>query len=251
MLHIIADLIPLFDSPDGERVVLGGDMNITTATSPSTPELQRYDAILKAVESLGLKNLAETVAERPPPPENCLCGAPSCHHLRTYGDNPGSQLDWLFATPELARRCRRLRVEYETFGSLSDHAPIIADLQIPLGTPTRQWDPDCFVQELGTRLGPAASQVAEEIIAWAQRKHLQMRFQHPYAALDRLPISTGADPELWVQLDLRHPEQLGYTISMTAEGIITHQFQHMRAPPFDDIEARKRMYDANCCIAGG
>ena len=95
MLRIIADLIPLFDSPDGERVILGGDMNVTTATSPSTPELKRYEAILKAVESLGVQNLAETASEGPPPLKHCLCGSPSCHHVRTYGDNPGSQLDWL------------------------------------------------------------------------------------------------------------------------------------------------------------
>jgi hypothetical protein len=31
MLRIVADLIPLFDSPEGERVVLGGDLNVTTA----------------------------------------------------------------------------------------------------------------------------------------------------------------------------------------------------------------------------
>ena len=54
MLRIVADLIPLFDSPDGARIVLGGDMNVTTCTLPSTPELRRYEAILRAVESLGL-----------------------------------------------------------------------------------------------------------------------------------------------------------------------------------------------------
>ena len=250
MLRIVADLIPLFDSPDGERVVLGGDMNVTTATLPSTPELRRYEAVLKAVKSLGLQNLAETAAERPPPLEGCLCGASSCHHLRTYGDNPGSQLDWLFATPELARRCSRLRVDYEKVGSLSDHAPIIADFQIPLGFPTRKWDRKAFVQELGIRLGSDASQVAEEIIAWAERKHTQMRYQHPFAALDRLPISEGPDPEMWVQLDLRQPEGLGYTISMTADGAIKLQFQYMSAPPFDTVEARKKIYDAVSALPG-
>jgi hypothetical protein len=250
MFRIVADLIPLFDSPDGERVILGGDMNVTTATSPSTPELKRYEAILKAVESLGLQNLAETASERPPPLDNCLCGSASCHHVRTYGDNPGSQLDWLFATPELARRCRRLRADYEQVGLLSDHAPMIADFEVPLGVPTRQWDPASFVEELGIRLGSEASQVAEEIIAWAERKHAQMRSEHPYVALDRLPISTGPDPELWVQLDLRHPESLGYTISMTADGVIKLQFQYMSAPPFDMIEARKEMYDAIAALPG-
>jgi hypothetical protein len=251
MLRVIADLIPLFDSPEGERVVLGGDMNITTATSPSTPELQRYEAILKAVESLGLRNLAETAAERPPQLENCLCGASSCHHLRTYGDNPGSQLDWLFATPALARQCSHLRIGSGHVRSLSDHAPVIAEFEIPLGIPTRHWDPESFVQEVGIRHGAAARRVAEEIIAWAQRKHVQIRAQHPYASLDRLPTSNGPDPELWVQLDLRYPERLGYTVSLTADdALVTLQFQYMKAPPFDTVEARKRMYDAIAALPG-
>jgi len=251
MLRIVADLIPLFDSPEGERVVLGGDMNITTATSPSTPELQRYEAILKAVESLGLQNLAETAAERPPQFKNCPCGASSCRHLRTFGDNPGSQLDWLFATPALARRCRRLRVESGQASSLSDHAPVIAEFEIPLGIPSRHWDPETFVQEVGIRHGASASQVAEDIIAWAQRKHLKVREQDAYASLDRLPTSTGPDPELWVQLDLQYPERVGYTVSLTADdAMVTLQFQHMKAPPFDTMEARKRMYDAVAALPG-
>ena len=165
MLRIVADLIPLFDSPEGERVVLGGDMNVTTAAAPSA-ELRRYEAILKAVESLGLLNLAETAVARPPQFENCLCGVASCHHLRTYGDNPGTQLDWLFATPELARRCQHLRIEYDRTASLSDHAPVIAEFEIPLGIPAQLWDPESFVREVGIRQGEASSHVAEEIIAW-------------------------------------------------------------------------------------
>src|SRR5690606_21957481 len=42
MLRIIADLIPLFDSPYGARVVLGGDMNVSTSSPPSSRELPRY-----------------------------------------------------------------------------------------------------------------------------------------------------------------------------------------------------------------
>ena len=205
MLRIVADLIPLFDSPEGERVVLGGDLNVTTAASPST-ELRRYEAILNAVESLGLRNLVETAAERPPQLENCACGASSCHHLRTYG---GGQLDWLFATPELAQRCRRLRVEYGQCASLSDHAPIIADFEIPLGIPTRHWDPDSFVQEVGIRHGAAAIRVAEEIIAWAQRMHVQIKEQHAYASLDRLPRQWVPSLSSGFSLTFNIPNALG------------------------------------------
>jgi hypothetical protein len=66
---------------------------------------------------------------------------------------------------------------------------MIADFEIPLGIPARLWEPESFVREVGIRQGEAASNVAEEIIAWAQRKHWQMRNDHPYASLDRLPTS--------------------------------------------------------------
>jgi hypothetical protein len=135
-------------------------------------------------------------------------------------------------------------------GSLSDHAPIVADFELPLGIPDRQWDLESFVQEVGIRNGSGAGDVAEEIIAWAQRKHLQMREDHPYTSFDRLPISAGRDPELWLQLDLRDARPFGWTISLTVDGKITLQFQHMRAAPFHTIEARKRMYDAIVAIPG-
>lgn len=59
MLRIIADLIPLFDSADGRRVILGGDFNLSTASS-NVVELPRYKAIIEAVKSLGLVDLLET-----------------------------------------------------------------------------------------------------------------------------------------------------------------------------------------------
>lgn len=243
MLRIVADLIPLFDSPAGERVILGGDFNVTTATTPDTPELQRYDAVLRAVESLGLENLAETAAEKPPQLENCLCGAEACHHLHTYGDHPGSQLDWLYATPGLARRCRTLRVERSVVGRLSDHAPVVADFDMPLGDPTRQWDPESFVAEVAVRHGTEAARVAEELVAWAQRKHQWFQRQgRSYAGLDRLPTSTGPDPELWLQLDMKNPEALGWTISLKADGRVVIQFQYMQAPPVDSEDVRRGIW---------
>jgi hypothetical protein len=246
MFRIVADLIPLFDSPYGDRVVLGGDFNITTATSQGAPEFKRYDAILRAVESLGLRNVVETAAVRPPQLEACACGASACHHLWTFGGPPGSQLDWLFATPELAHRCRLLEVERAGSSELSDHAPVIADFDLPPSTPDREWDPASFVAEVGARHGDPAGRIAEEIVAWAERKHHSLqRHGYPIAALDRLPTSTGADPELWVQVDLRRPEGLAYTISITAKGRVVVQFQHMRAPPFETPDKRRPLWSAS------
>jgi hypothetical protein len=179
MFRIVADLIPLFDSPYGDRVVLGGDFNITTATSQGAPEFKRYDAILRAVESLGLRNVVETAAVRPPQLEACACGASACHHLWTFGGPPGSQLDWLFATPELAHRCRLLEVERAGSSELSDHAPVIADFDLPPSTPDREWDPASFVAEVGARHGDPAGRIVEEIVAWAERKHHSLQRHGP------------------------------------------------------------------------
>lgn len=245
MHRIAADLIPLFDSPWGNRVILGGDFNVTTATAPNTPELPRYEAILEAVESLGLKNVAETAEEGPPAFVDCLCGDSCCSHIRTYGEEPGTQLDWLFASPALARRCRTLRVERDRSEGLSDHAPLVAEFDVPAHSPDREWDPASFLEEVGIRAGPEAAEVAEEIIAWAERTHEQLRRQgQSFARLDRLPTSRGKDPELWIQLDLTRPEALSYTVSMKADGRLVVQFQHMKRSPFDSDEGKRRLWTA-------
>ncbi|CAN5701365.1 hypothetical protein BH23GEM9_BH23GEM9_20000 [soil metagenome] len=251
MLRIVADLIPLFDSPDGERVVLGGDFNVSSASRPDAPELRRYEAVLSAVESLGLMNLVETAAERPAQFEHCLCGAAACHHLRTYGNSPGTQLDWLFATPELARRCVRISADDSFITDLSDHTPIVAELDVPLGLPYRQWDPETFAAELGKRQGADVGRVAEEIVAWALRKHERLRRQgHANVSLDRLPTSTGPDPELWIQVDLRRPNTLAYTVSLRSDGRVVVQFQHMRLQPFDTEQGRAVLWDRLASIDG-
>ena len=65
LLRIIADLIPLFDSADGARVILGGDLNMSTAQKAG-PDLERASGILEALKGLGLRDLAEQpLTERP------------------------------------------------------------------------------------------------------------------------------------------------------------------------------------------
>lgn len=239
MFRVIADLIPLFDSRDGERVVLGGDFNVTTATKADAPELPRYRAILNAVESLGLVNLATCDVSRPDPIVDCPCNEKSCRHLRTFGN---TQLDWLYATPELARRCTSLRVEQGILGSLSDHAPIIAEFRLGPVQGTRVVDPGSFVEELAIRAGADCARAAEDLIDWAQRKHGELDAGGPrVASLDRLPTSSGDTPELWVQLDLKRPPGLQYTFSLTADGQVIVQFQRMTSP-FDSHDERERLW---------
>jgi len=243
ILRFIADLTPLFDSPAGERVILGGDFNLTTSVSPSLPALPRYEAIFGALESLGLQNVAETAQERSPPPEDCPCGVAECIHLKTFEKGLGPQLDWLFATPELARRCRQLRAEWDRTRGLSDHAPIVAEFDLPPRAAEREWDPDSFVQETAIRAGPAAGRVAAKIVTWARRKHDELQQAgRTHATLARLPTSVGEIPDLWVQIGLRDRSGPAYTVSMTADGKLVVQFQYMRFPPFDTEEGRKYLW---------
>jgi endonuclease/exonuclease/phosphatase family metal-dependent hydrolase len=243
MLRIVADLIPLFDSRYGDRVILGGDFNVSTSTNPDNPELPRYKAIHQAVESLGLVNLLTLDIQKPPRITNCVCDDPECCHVQTYGHNPGVQLDWLYATPELARMCTRVRLERDIVGHLSDHSPIIADFCVTPRDKVEVLDPDSFLESLGAKDCSDSVRVAEALIAWALRKHQTLAvcgFQT--ASLDRLPTGmSGNRAQLWVQLDIRNPESLQYTFSLSSDGRVVIQFQYMTAP-FDTTEAREKLW---------
>ena len=242
MLRIVADLIPLFDSPDGQRVILGGDFNVSTAANPRAVELPRYRAILNAVESLGLKNVAKTAKTRPPQIQGCRCGREKCFHLHTYGEAPGTQLDWLYATPELANRCRLIRVEREHTADWSDHSPVVAEFDIPLTFNDKMWEPESMTKEIGIRHGKKAQDVMAELIAWAFRKHEELDRKYRSASLNRLPTKRGNDPEIWVQLDMKRPDRIQYTFSINAKGNIVIQFQYMVAP-FDTLEAKEGLWE--------
>ena len=242
MHRIIADLIPLFDSPDGEHVVLGGDFNVTTACSPSNRHRPRYAAILRAVEALGLRNLAEVAQERPGPLAGCACGDAPCTHLGTYrgkSDQARSQLDYLFATPALAQMCTRVWVADEQSLGLSDHVPIVVEF----ATAQPALSSESFVNAVAARTGVEAGVSMGKVLDWARRKHIQLKTTgRGEFSLSRLPTSSGPLPELWVQLDKDGIEGFQYTCSFRADGRVVVQFQYMRSP-FDTSEARSSIRD--------
>lgn len=250
MFRVVADLIPLFDSSYGERVVIGGDFNVSTSMRPDVAEFPRYAAVLNAVESLGVVNLANLDIDRPASIQGCRCAEANCRHLHTYGGNPGTQLDWLYATPELARRCTRLRLDHGVFHKLSDHAPIIAEFRLPPPLGRRVVDPESFIAELGACNGTETARVAEDLVEWAERKHQEMeRNGRRFGAFDRLPTASGETSELWFQLDVKHEQGLQYTFSVRTDGQLAVQFQHM-STPFDSLEARERLWSKLIQIDG-
>lgn len=52
MLRVVADLVPLFDSPYGSRVILGGDLNVSRATKDPR-QLARAEAVVEAIQHNG------------------------------------------------------------------------------------------------------------------------------------------------------------------------------------------------------
>lgn len=248
MLRIVADLIPLFDSVDGEHVILGGDFNIGTSGPRDAREYGRYAAILHAVESLGLVNLAEVAPDHPPRPADCQCGDPDCHHLRTFRTG---QLDHLYATPDLARRCRRLWVPADEASALSDHAPILVDFDMSRSLERTEWDVSSFQELLAARHGAKSARILAELLSWAERKQRKLhRTGRTDVRLDRLPCQLDhGQPKLWVQLDHGHPARLQWLFAVRADGQIELQFQYM-AGPFATVDARRTLWDRLAAIQG-
>jgi endonuclease/exonuclease/phosphatase family metal-dependent hydrolase len=157
----VADLMPLFDSADGERVILGGDLNVSTQ-GPDEAARARYRAVFGAIESLGLVDLFRAVRDRPAPRSGCTCGlGDGCYHVGTHrnasrgADQIGSHLDYLFASPALAERCTRLRlVDDAGIWNLSDHCPVVAEFDLERDTgETAPWD-DRYVSDVADTVRP-------------------------------------------------------------------------------------------------
>jgi endonuclease/exonuclease/phosphatase family metal-dependent hydrolase len=139
VLHAIADLIPLFDSPLGRRVVLGGDLNVFDQ-APDKLTRTRWTAILGALESLGLVNLLKlTQPDRGPLP-GCPCRQVDCWHVETFRHRRNASgragywtADYMFATQDLAERLvRPLEVwnDRPEDWALSDHCPLVARFEL-------------------------------------------------------------------------------------------------------------------------
>lgn len=117
VLRALADLIPLFDTPQfNRRIVLGGDLNVYDQTKDHVMR-GRWRSILGMIESLGLVNLLKQTQPDRGPLSGCPCAEPACWHVETFrhrnrpADKPGYfTTDYLFATEELASRLSTLEV---------------------------------------------------------------------------------------------------------------------------------------------
>jgi endonuclease/exonuclease/phosphatase family metal-dependent hydrolase len=246
MHRIVADLLPLFDSPDGARVILGGDLNVTQS-SKDERYLARADALLAAVQALGLVEAKTLVAEPPAPASDCSCGkSEGCGHIGTWGR---SELDHLYVSPSLATQVTALTVDAGCVDAgLSDHVPLVLDLALTAELTPHAWDEEAFAVEIGRRHGPAARGVVEALVSWAEQKERELAAEAGVTAkvLTRFPTNgVTAEPELLFPVDLQvEPRGSQMTLSIHADGQVVVWLGGMRHPPFDDRPGREELRKA-------
>ena len=128
---------------------------------------------------------------------------------------------------------------------LSDHLPIVLDLELSAERTPHTWDEESFAEEIGRRHGPAARDVVDKLVTWADQKERELATATGVRTktLTRFPTNgSTTEPELWFQVDLElEPKGVQSTISIKASGEVVVQFGNMRHPPFDTDEARDEL----------
>ncbi len=243
MLRITADLVPLFDSPYGARVILGGDLNVSRAATDPT-SVARAEAVIAAIRSLGLVEAKTIVAEPPAPAPDCCCGAEgTCDHIPTWGR---AELDHLFVSPALVPMVTALSVDPAAVAEgLSDHVPLVLDLALTTERTPHTWDEESFAEEIGRRHGPAARDVVEKLVSWADQRERDLAATTGVTAkvLTRFPTNgTTTEPELMFPVDLNlEPRGSQPTISIHADGRVVVWLGGMHQPPFDTEPTREEL----------
>lgn len=132
----LSDLTPLFDSPLGKRVVLGGDLNLSTQLDE--PHRSRHRNLLDRFACFGLVDCLALNRPPRPPLENCPCGDSPCSHVRTQRHGRSRtpwQNDYIFVSKSLrsaVKGCFPLDRGDPDPWQLSDHCPLILDMDIEL-----------------------------------------------------------------------------------------------------------------------
>jgi hypothetical protein len=144
VLRAASDLLPIFDTPIGKRVVLAGDFNIHTHSN-NMAERRRAGPILAVLESFGLRDLVRYATKKgilkqgtQEHAETCPCSLPDCSHVRTHrhsrhAKGARANNDYLYATQDLADRLQALEVmngDIDPSWQHSDHAPMIAKFKL-------------------------------------------------------------------------------------------------------------------------
>ena len=242
LLRVAADLVPLLDSVDGDRVILGGDLNVYGAVAEGRQT--HTHAIFGLLRDLGLHPVGSLEhVERPTSPQNCPCGqGGSCGHIPTW---KGIDLDHLFVSDGLRDQVRSLTVEPSVVDrGLSDHAALVLNMELSAAPVARSWDAETFVAEVGGRHGSEAGVVVQGLVDWAgQKEDAIRRAGVDDRKLTDFVLPRAIDPAMFVRLSffdrLLTPQWL---VALHAADADLHvSFQYMGHPPFDTEAGRESL----------
>jgi endonuclease/exonuclease/phosphatase family metal-dependent hydrolase len=140
--RILSDLTPLVDERRGKRIVIAGDLNITTQWSAKHKSflrgrheecLRRDHNLFERFTALGFHNIVNR--SEPNPLEGCDCSlGEHCRHVRTQRHERSVfpwQNDYIFVTADLLPLCKKLEVlDEDPAWSLSGHCPIVVEVRV-------------------------------------------------------------------------------------------------------------------------
>jgi endonuclease/exonuclease/phosphatase family metal-dependent hydrolase len=139
--RLVSDLTPLLV---GSRrtvhrtpVLLAGDFNATTQVAAETTwqvEIDEARVLFDRLRVLGLHDVVAKTRDTRQRLDGCTCPAPeTCSHVRTYRnrnrtDSRPTQLDYVFASEQLASNAKCTVFDREDAWALSDHCPLVIDV---------------------------------------------------------------------------------------------------------------------------
>lgn len=131
----VSDLNPLLDSPQGRRLIIGGDLNCSTQLDPPYRSIHRN--LFGRFEAYGLVDLTWATRNQRPVLADCPCDeSPGCGHVQTHRHGRSSkpwQDDYLFASRALAQKVVACEVVNDGSPSpwdFSDHCPVVATFDL-------------------------------------------------------------------------------------------------------------------------
>lgn len=130
----LSDLTELFDSKQGQSLIIAGDLNISTQFEE--PHRSRHRNLLQRFETLGLINALDLNL----PPRNalagCTCSDNPCLHVQTQRHSRSRipwQNDYIFLSQGLkpkVQSCYAIQEGEPDPWSFSDHCPVILELSL-------------------------------------------------------------------------------------------------------------------------
>jgi exonuclease III len=139
--RMLSDITPLIDERKGQRIIIAGDLNITTQWSTKHKSFLkgRHDECLKRdrnlferFEILGLKNVVVNKDNKPLKDCECNDGI-NCRHVQTQRHDRSKfpwQNDYIFLSEDLRQLDHQVQIiDHEDIWELSSHCPIIIEFK--------------------------------------------------------------------------------------------------------------------------